>query len=382
MPDHPLKVFLSDPHERGGGQVRYVTNLAQELMRRGHEVTIGCKPGSLLAQRAREIGCTALDCFNYRGGLRPRAWLADIAATRRHIRSAKPDIVHASGSQDHWVSAIANRLAGSPACMIRTRHNTYTVKDNWPNRQLNLRLTHFQIVVCDVVRKQLERQRTFDGTRMVSIHNGVDAALYAPEPNARARARAELGYTDEHVVCGIAARLVEAKGHTFLIKSVRSLVRDFPQLRILILGQGALEAALKKQVQDAGLDDIVNFAGFRDDMPYYTQAFDIGVLPSIDCDTSSFSLKEEMAAEKPVIASDYGGLREILSDGVEGFVVPAGTVEPIGSALRRLLQDPGLREKMGKAGRLRVLRDFTIEIFSERTIAAYRRALKLRQGKS
>jgi len=377
MADRYLKILMTDPHLRGGGQVRYVANLAHELTLLGHCVIIGCKPGSVLVDRAHEAGCLYHDRFTFRGGLRPRAWLHDVAEIRRFIRAEQPDILHVSGSQDHWTLAIANRSIGRLVCLVRTRHNTYPVHDGLTNQILNRRWTDYQIVVCNVVRETLARQRAFDGSRMCSIHNGVDAEAFRPDEEARRRARAEFGYGDADLVCGIAARLVEAKGHEFLFHAAASLKTEFPSLRLLVLGQGDKEPVLRKLVKDCAMEPIVNFAGFRDDMAYCVQAIDIGVQPSVDCDTSSFSLKEMMAAEKPVIASDYGGLKEIVADGVEGLVVATGEVEPLAQALRTLLRDPNLRATLGVAGRRRVLRDFTVQIFAARTAEAYQRAIEI-----
>ena len=382
MNQRPLKILITDPHLRGGGQVRYVANLARELVRLGHQVFIGCKAGSVLVERAQEAGCACHNVFSFRGGVRPRDWWRDLAEARRFIRTQRPDVLHVNGSQDHWVCATANRLAGRPVCVVRTRHNTYRVSNHVPNRVLNRRWTDYEIVVCGLVRDQLSKQPAFDGARMCAIHNGVDAERFRPDPTARQKARAEFGYTDAHVVCGIAARLVPAKGHEFLFRAAARLVKDFPELRILVLGQGDLEPALRDLAQECCGPAAVHFAGFRDDMERCVQALDIGVQPSIDCDTSSFSLKEQMAAEKPVVASDYGGLPEILTDGVEGFVVPTGTVEPLATALRKLIEDPGLRAAMGKAGRGRVLKDFTVEVFAARTREAYGRAIEIHRERT
>jgi glycosyltransferase involved in cell wall biosynthesis len=379
--ERPLHILMTDPHLRGGGQVSYVARLAGALVKMGHRVTIGCKADSVLVGIAREIRCETYP-FIFKGGLRPYAWLHDLRRFKKFVRTQQPDLVHVSGSQDHWVCALANRLMGHPVCIVRTRHNTYPVKNSLANRRLNRRWTDYQIVVCDVVRRNLALQRTFDSRRMCSIHNGICAEQFHADPEARTRARAEFGYADDHVVAGIAARLVPAKGHTFLFKAISQIRARYPQLRVLVLGQGDLEAPLKQMCRDLHIDDIVQFAGFRPDMAYCTQAFDIGVLPSIDCDTSSFSLKEEMAAEKPIVASDYGGLTEIVRDGVEGIVVPAGAAAPLASALRRLLDDPDLRRRMGKSGRARVLRDFSVDIFAERTLAAYRRALEIHRERT
>ncbi len=353
----------------------YVTRLATALTGQGHAVTIGCKHESVLVACAASAGCAAHKAFVFKGGLRPMAWARDLTALRRYLSHRPPDIIHVNGSQDHWVCALANRSLGRPVCLLRTRHNTYPVKNSLPNRLLNRRWTDYQIVVCDEVRRNLSMQATFDARRLCTIHNGVDAEHFKHDPEARRRARAEFGYRDEHVVCGIAARLVPAKGHQYLFRAVHQILRHYPDLRVLVLGQGDLETELRKLAAELGIAEAVHFASFRDDMAYCTQAFDIGVLPSVDCDTSSFSLKEEMACEKPIIASDYGGLKEIISDGVEGLVVPAGTVEPLASALRRLVGSPQARQRMGETGRKRVLNEFSIAVFAERTLAAYERAI-------
>ena len=376
----PLKILLTDPHMKGGGQVRYVVNLAKTLGELGHRVIIGCKSGSVLVEKAAEADASCADGFTFKGGLRPSAWLHDLRLMRQLILNEEPDIVHVSGSQDHWVAAIANLQLGRPACLVRTRHNTYPVSDALPNRILNRRWTDYQIVVCDVVRRTLSRQRAFDEARMCSIHNGVDARAFLPRPSVRDAMRAKFGYTTSNIVCGVAARLVPAKGHVFLFRAVARLISEIPELRLLVLGHGDLEPELRALASELKINDITTFAGYREDMDRCVQAFDIGVQPSIDCDTSSFSLKEEMACEKPVVASDYGGLTEIVTDGAEGYVVPAGTDEPIADALRQLCRDEALRTRLGKAGRRRVLNEFTVQVFASRTVDAYRRALDLHRA--
>ncbi len=376
MTDDALRVLITDPHREGGGQVRYVANLSRELVRAGHRVAIACRPGSVLVDCAREAGAEAFPALQLRGGVRPQSWVNDFRVIARLFREWKPDVMHVNGSQDHWTAGYMTCLLRHPVCIVRTRHNTYQVKDNYFNRTLNRSWTDYQIVVCESVRKTLAAQPTFDASRMESIHNGVDAAQFAPSPDARERARAEFGYTRDHFVCGIVARLVAAKGHEFLFKAVAAFRETLPNLRVLVIGQGEREAYLRALCNNLGLNDRVLFAGFRNDMPYCVQALDAAVQPSVDCDTSSFTMKEAMAAEKPVIASDYGGLAEIVDDGIEGYIVPAGTVEPLAQALRAVADNPERSEAMGKAGRQRVLRDFTVEVFAARTVQAYRRAIQ------
>lgn len=376
-----MNILLLDPHMGGGGQVRYVVSLTERFIAWGHRVTIGCKAKSVLAERGAQAGGRIVDQFEYRRGLRLGAWLRDISLLRKLAATERYDVVHVNGSQDHWVAAFVRLLGGLPAPLIRTRHNTYRVPVHAANRFLNRRLTDYQICVCEEVRRDLAVLPVFDAARMCAIHNGVDPEQYQPDSAARASARAEFGYQDHDFVFGIAARLNKAKGHEYFLRAAALLHQDFPQMRLLLLGEGELEPALRTLAQQLGITGIVKFAGFRNDMARCTQAFDAGVLPSIDCDTSSFSLKEEMAAGKPIVCSDYGGLKEIVTDGVEGLVVPAGTHEPLARAMRRLLEEPALNNIFGAAGRARVMREFSLDAFASRTLDVYRKAIEIRHAR-
>jgi glycosyltransferase involved in cell wall biosynthesis len=330
----------------------------------------------VLIEAGRAAGAHVEAVFNFRGGLRPRAWGADLAAARRVIHRWRPEIVHVNGSQDHWTfGALMRGRSGYPP-LVRTRHNTNRVSASPPNLLLNSRWTDRQITVCEAVRRRLAERPGFDPSRMTAIHNGVDAQAFAPDREARARTRGEFGFGDEDIVCGVVARLTPAKGHVHLLEALASLGRELPALRLLVLGEGVLRGELEQRVQAMGWAERTVFAGYREDMAACVQAIDIGVQPSVDTDTSSFSMKELMAAEKPVVASDYGGLPEIADNGAEGLVVPAGSAEPLARAVRTLAEDPPLRARMGKAGRERVLRDFTVETFGRRTINVYEEALE------
>lgn len=96
----PLKILLLDPHMGGGGQVRYVASLAQRFVSWGHQVSVGCKAGSVLAERAAQAGAHVIDTFEYRRGLRLGAWWRDILRLRRLERAGQFQIIHVNGSQE------------------------------------------------------------------------------------------------------------------------------------------------------------------------------------------------------------------------------------------------------------------------------------------
>ncbi len=371
-----LKIFITDPHLSGGGQITYLCRLSQGLIKRGHKVIVGCKKGSIFVELAKTYNYEVIDGFYFKGGLRISTWIKDISKFRKTLIELNPDIVHVNGSQDHWTAVIANYLLNNKHCIIRTRHNTYKVSNHIFNKWLNVKATDFHIAVCELVKNSLIENNYFPEEIITAIHNGVDIEEFKPDEELRKKAREEFGFKSDDIVFGISARLNPAKGHKFLIQAVKKAIKNCPNIKVLILGQGHLEEELKRLTQELGLEDIIKFGGYRKDIAYCTQAFDVAVMPSIDCDTSSFSLKEAMAEGKPVIASDYGGLPEIITNGIEGFIVPAGTIDPLAEAIEKLANNPELRERMGKNALKRVYSQFTIDQFVEKTIETYFKALK------
>ena len=134
----------------------------------------------------------------------------------------------------------------------------------------------------------------------------------------------------------------------------------------------ALYSALAR---DLGLDGSVRFTGFRWDIAEVEAAFDVAVLPSVGCDASSASIKEAMALGVPVIASDIGGARHIINDGVTGIIVRPGQADDLVSALRALLDDRGTARAMADRAREEVARRFSIGRLADQTLDAYAAAL-------
>jgi len=374
--DQKLRILITDPHIKGGGQITYVCRLAKGLREQGHEVYVGCRKNSIFVEFAQTFQYIPINRFHFAGGLRPKKWIEDIITFKATLQEIKPDIIHTNGSQDHWTSAITNQLLHHRFCLVRTRHNTYTLSNHLLNRWLNLKCTDYHIAVCELVRQELINNNHFPENRICSIHNGVDIKEFQHNDEHREKSRKEFGFQNTDVVCGISARLSPAKGHIYLFKALQMIAAECPEIKLLVLGAGELEKDLKKLAIDLGISDKIVFAGYRKDMAYCTQAFDIAVLPSIDCDTSSFSLKEAMAEGKPVIASNYGGLPEIIDDGIEGKIVPAGTVEPLAQAIKELVKNSEIRTEMGKRARERAIYKFSTEQFINKTLEAYFKALE------
>ncbi len=371
-----LRILLTDFHRVGGGQVEYVLSLAEQLRAAGHEPAIAARADSRLAAECRERELRLYDAFYFSRGMRPLEFWKDLRRASRLLRSDVIDLVHVNGSQDHWVFALARWRTRSRIPIVRTRHNTYRVRKNVTNRILNRSLTTRTITVCQWVKEHRLIGPVFEGHPIDVIHNGVDLEHFV-EVTPDETVRAEFSLPDDAVVIGVVARLVKEKGHRYLVEALAELARrGHHRVHALLIGEGTEGAELLRLAGELGVVDRLTFTGFRSDVRRLVSACDLGVLPSIGCDTSSIALKEMMAMKKPVVTTDHGGLPEIVDHGVDGFVVPAGNGLALADAIERFLTDTELSRRLGEAAREKVESVFTREGAFAATLESYRHALE------
>lgn len=201
-------------------------------------------------------------------------------------------------------------------------------------------------------------------TREVVIRNGIDLRE-RPGENERAAARAALGAGPDEVVVGIVARLAAQKAHEVLLRAVAVLADDHPRLLLVVVGGGEREGELRALAREWGLADRVVFTGVRRDVPALLAAFDIFCLSSVH-EGTPVTVIEAMAAGIPVVLTDAGAVRDMVSDGEEGFVVPVGDVVALADRIARLATDPDLRGAMGVRGRRRAEADYPVQAMARR----------------
>jgi glycosyltransferase involved in cell wall biosynthesis len=166
------------------------------------------------------------------------------------------------------------------------------------------------------------------------------------------------------------ARLEPQKGHRILLQALSLLRAEFPNIRLICLGTGALKDELTKTVRDLGLENIVRFVGFRSNVGDWLAAVDIGVLPSF-YEGLPLTAVETLAAGIPLVATAVDGTPEVVIDGETGHLVPPGDPAAMAEAIGRLARQPELRRKFALAGRDRVLKRFTIQRQVEQTSNLY-----------
>ncbi len=344
----------------GARQVQYIT---EGLAARGIDSLLACPLDSEMS-RQPPAGVRVLPiCM---GGD------ADIGLAfrlARLIRAEKPDLVHLHSRRgaDTW-GALGARLAGVP-CVLSRR------VDNPESRlavALKYRLYDHVITISEGIRQVLLDEGLAPG-RVSCVRSAVDPAPFLA-PVGPSAFRAEFRLPQDALVAGVVAQMIPRKGHRYLFAALPGLVDKYPELQVLVFGQGPLLAELRADVAARGLEGVVHFAGFRHDLASWIGGLDMLVHPA-EMEGLGVSLLQAAAAGVPVITSRAGGLPEAVLDGVTGLLCPPADVDALAAAIDRLAGDPGLRHQYGEAGRARILAEFSIDRMVEGNLAIYHQVL-------
>jgi glycosyltransferase involved in cell wall biosynthesis len=239
------------------------------------------------------------------------------------------------------------------------------------------------IAISEVIHRNVVEMHPIDPAKVVTIHNGIDPGRYRPDAAARARVRAELGYRDEHVVVGIVGRVTPSKGHREFVEMAALLGERFPQVRFLVVGEATRGEedegrGIVEAMSTGPMADRIRVTGFRRDVPDLLAAMDVFAFPSHN-EAFGLALIEAMAAGLPTVSSDCDGVLDIVVEGQTGLMVAPKDGARLADATARLLEDAALRERMGHAGRERVLAHFTEEQMAAAMDRLYVEALAARR---
>jgi glycosyltransferase involved in cell wall biosynthesis len=228
------------------------------------------------------------------------------------------------------------------------------------------------ICASDAIRQMLISDGVPEA-RAVTVHEGIDLAHVAAAPQASLH---EDFWLPHHApIVGNVAALVPHKGQKHLIESAALVLRQVPDARFVIAGEGELRPALERQIKDRHLDKHVLLAGFRPDVLSLHKAFDVFAMSSVT-EGLGTSLLDAMACGKPVVATSTGGIPEVVVDGETGFLVPPRDHEAMAEAIVRLLKDTALRARMGAAAIRRVREKFSADRMVQETLRVYRRVAR------
>jgi glycosyltransferase involved in cell wall biosynthesis len=354
--------------ELGGEEFRVLAEV-EGLVQRGHRVILALRPNSQLQGLASAQGVPVETVMMEK-------WLYPIAILFlvRLISRYTIDIVHTHGSRDSWIAAIAGRLSRRKPVIIRTRHKSVPIADNFLNRILYTRLTDRIITTGERVRQDLIQRNRFDGSRIVSIPTGVDLGLFRPRPDDGAF-RAELGIAPQEFLVGMVSFLRDYKGYRYYIEAARLVLEREAMVRFLIVGDGPEREALRAQIDQLGLTDRVIMTGHREDIPNILSALDLFVLTSIDAEGLPQVITQALAMEKPVVASNVGAVSEVVMHGQTGLLVPPRDPDAMAEQILLLMKDRDLGRRLAYNGRRLVEERYSLATMLDRVEALYKGVL-------
>jgi len=315
--------------------------------------------------------------------LDPRADAVTVWQLARLIRRRRPDIVHTHTAKAGFVARLAARLAlGATPLVVHTYHGhvlegyfgrgrtlLYRSLERLMGSMSDALVGVSQATVDDLVRLRIAPRRKFH-----VIPLGLDLARYAAlDPRLRAAGRAALNLPDTAIVAVFMGRLVPIKRVDVLLEAFAAALARAPEMVLVVVGGGECEPDLRAQAQALGITAAVRFAGYRADISPILAAGDVAVLSSAN-EGTPVALIECAAAGMPLVATDVGGVRDVVADGT-GELVPAGDAAALGDALARIASDPERRRAMGAAAQRHVLARYDAARLVSDIDALYRQLL-------
>jgi L-malate glycosyltransferase len=339
-------LFLDSEHVWRGGQDQLFT-LLDGLQQRGHRVHLVCHPGSLLGERSRKIGIAV-----YPMAIRSDAGLISLFRLIGLQRRIRPDIVVFNTPRPIFVGNLASRFSSAKVRIIFRRVN-FPIRDGLWTR---LKYT-WGIDAIIAISESIGLQLVSGGVprRLIRIvYEGLDLAHFPKRTSPKTLV------PGEPVTVGTVAHLSPEKGIRYLVEAAREIPGVHSRMRFVLVGDGECRQDLEKRVRGAGLEHCFDFCGFQHDTVRHLQRFDIFVLPSLSEGLSS-AILAAMAMSLPVVATEVGGIPELVRPELTGLLVASANAEALAAAIQRLAADPDERFRMGQQGRARVEQYFTLE---------------------
>lgn len=352
----------------GGIEIRMIREAAK-LIELGYQLSFVCNSGSLLAHHAKKAG---LDVIPFR--MRQCYQLSSMIRFYHLLKNARVNLLHCHTSKDHWVCAPAARLLGIP--IVRTRHVSAPVRTNYCSSFIYTNLSDRILLEADSIKNNLLRIPGLPADRLVSIPNGIDLTVFLPAQRGE-RITQVFGLEGAYPIIGCIARLDEDKGHSYLLEAVSSIVKAWPNARLLLVGDGPpdLKAKLTTTTAALQLGSHVIFTGFRTDIPQLLAVMTCVVLPTCLPEGCPTAILEAQAMGKPVIATRIGGVPEIIQDRVTGLLVEPENSSALASAILWLLDHLQEAQDMAGKARDRVAKEFSLESAVSGTTRVYEELL-------
>jgi glycosyltransferase involved in cell wall biosynthesis len=373
--DQPVRVLRVIARLNMGGPALHVAYLTAGLAKRGYETTLVA--GSLargedsMAFVADELGIEVERIEELHREISPLRDAVAIVRLARLIRRVRPHILHTHTAKAGAVGRLAALLAGDarPPIVVHTFHGHVLRGYFDPLRTAGFRLLErwlatkstALVAVSPQVRDDLVSLGVAPRERFVVVRVGIELEQrVAAERDGRGESRRVLGIGPDRFAVGWIGRMTGVKRTDDVLRAFRRLRDRGVDACLCMIGDGPDRPAVERRAHELGLMRDTFFLGYQEEVAPFYAAFDAMILPSIN-EGTPVSAIEALAAGRPVVATRVGGVPDVIREGEDGFLVEPGDVDALAERLARLAADPELRERLGTAGRARVIPRYSVE---------------------
>jgi glycosyltransferase involved in cell wall biosynthesis len=328
------------------GAIIHCLELTKGLLRRGHQVTLACRPDSWIAEQLQgepvEVVISKLDRFP------PR----DLREIAQLCRERQVDLVHTHQSRAHFFGVLLRRLFGGPPTVATAHRSLF--QPHWPWNDL-------VIATSGQTAQFHQRWNLVPRRKMAIVRNFIQTEKFRTTPESEgARVRRELGLAPEDRVIGVIGTVEPRKGLLHLVEALPRVVESRPGVKVLAAGfqHPAYTARVLARAEALGVKERLLLPGTRSDIPALLRAIDLLAMPSLD-ESLPLALLEAMSIGLPVVATSVGGIPECIRDGVDGRLVPAANPPALAAALGELLSNPDHARAFGQSASQRIDREFS-----------------------
>ena len=359
--------------DTGGGSQEHTRILSLGLQNRGHKVKVICRPGSLAeAYKKNGLEVYTLELREKRKAIRE---LVDL------IREERFDVVHTHNRDGDVPGLIAAKKAGT-SLIVSTIH-AYINKDKLGNRKMNFplwkynrilkKIPHKIITLSEALRGHILQELRINPERVVTILNGVDLNRLKVS-SERNVVKKELGIPEEAKVIGSVGHLIALKGYRYLIEASVEVLKAFPETRFAMVGEGNLRRELEELAKELRVRGNFIFTGKVAEVGNILQILDLFVHPSLS-EGLPRSVMEASGVGIPVVATNVGGIPEVVRNKETGVLVPAKNSQALAKAITYLLNHPEEAREMGEKGKRWIEENFDVSRMVDETETILKNAL-------
>jgi L-malate glycosyltransferase len=369
-----IKVLIFINSFRAGGSERQALEVIKRLDRARFDPIVACfkKEGPLLSELPIDIGkihTFPLESFFSWSAFKQGKEFSKL------IRQGGIQIIQCFDFYSNLFAIPWGRISGVPI-ILGARRDEASMRTTGQHRAelFVYRLATVVIANAESIKDQLMVRDKLISDKVWVIQNGLDLDRFDGHRRHSLDSRREKSVGPSIVVV---ANLRPEKGHFVLLEACRHLAERFSTLKVFIVGNGSMKESIAQWISELKLMHCVEMTGELKNVPaFLLEVADIAVLPSLKNEGFPNSVMEAMAASLPVVATDTGGTSELVSEGLTGYLVPAGDPQALQDRLEKLCADPELRKKMGEAGRQRIIDRFTADRMVRRFESLYEILLK------